>query len=104
MNDILMNADASPKHRIDAGAALDRLSSPPGQAGTADASRFVIQINIGADVEVYNKSRSIKLDDPEDVSTKSTAIDIEDDTDNIDTIAILAAKQNRNDGGGQNHI
>jgi hypothetical protein len=46
------------------------------------------------------------VDDPEDISTKSIAIDADDNPDNIDTaaLAILATKQNRNDGGGQNHI
>ena len=68
---------------------------PLGQAAGADSSRFVIQIDLTADgsnvVEHYNKPR---------------AVGIEDDPGNIDTatLAIIAAKQNRNDGGGQNHI
>jgi hypothetical protein len=102
--EIMDSPSTHAKHKIDSIRALDHLAAVPGQAAGADSSRFIISINIGGDVEVYNKSRAVKLDDPEDVSTKSTAIDIEDDTDNIDNIAILAAKQNRNDGGGQNHI
>jgi hypothetical protein len=39
------------KHKIDSIKALDQLATLPGQAAAADASRFLIQINIGGDVE-----------------------------------------------------
>jgi hypothetical protein len=102
---IMDDPAAHAKHKVDAIKTLDQLATPPGQSAGADTSRFLIQINIGGDVETYNKSRSIMVDDPHDVSTKSTVIDA-DDTGDIETttLAIFAAKQNKDSGGGQNHI
>jgi hypothetical protein len=95
LSSIMSDPATHAKHKIDSIKALDQLATPPGQAAGADSSRFVIQIDLTADgsnvVEHYNKPR---------------AVGIEDDPGNIDTatLAIIAAKQNRNDGGGQNHI
>jgi hypothetical protein len=82
------------KHKIDSIKALDQLATPPGQAGGADSSRFVIRIDLTADcgntIEYYDKPRKIG---------------IEDDTDNTDTIAILAAKsKSGSNGDGGQHI
>jgi hypothetical protein len=92
---IMDDPSAHAKHKVDAIKTLDHLATPPGDRAAADASRFVISIDLTADggntIEHYSKPYKVG---------------VEDDTDNIDTatLAIIAAKQNRNDGGGQNHI
>jgi hypothetical protein len=59
---IMMDGSASPKHRIDASKALDQFAG--NGAGVAPAAeRFVITINMGADVEHYNKSIEINAND-----------------------------------------
>jgi hypothetical protein len=91
---IMDDPSAHWRGKVDAIKTLDHLATPPGQAGAADASRFAISIDLTADggntIEHYNKP--IK-------------IGVSDDTDNIDTIAILAAKNKSGSGndGGQ-HI
>jgi hypothetical protein len=93
MNDILMNAGASPRHRIDAGKTLNDLATPSGQTAAADTSRFVISIDLtaagGNTIEHYSKPYKVGVFD-------------DTDPDNIDTttLATIAAKQNRNEGGG----
>jgi hypothetical protein len=85
------------KHKIDSINALDQLATPPGQGAGADSSRFVIQIDLTADggntIEYYDKPRKVGVSDGNDPGDIDTA-----------TLAIIAAKQNRNDGGGQNHL
>jgi hypothetical protein len=92
LSDIMMNNDANNRHRIDAAARLDAIAEPLGQAAGGDSSRFVIQINLGADT-----------DGKEIIETfdKAIAIGIEDD--NAPIPAAIAAKRNKDDGGG-NHI
>jgi hypothetical protein len=58
---------------VDAIKILDGLATPPGQAA-GDASRFVIQINLGSDIEYFNKSRAVTADDPDDISTTQKMI------------------------------
>jgi hypothetical protein len=74
---ILNDSNANARHRIESAKELRAIAVPPGQATGADASRFEIILN--ADVETYNKSRSVMINDPEDISTKSTTIGIDDD-------------------------
>lgn len=54
-NEIMMNANASPKHRIDAGKALDALATGGGENAPAAGEIFQITINLGADTETYTK-------------------------------------------------
>jgi hypothetical protein len=64
LNSIMMDASASPKHRIDSARTLDQFAANGPGAGAADSTRFIIQINLGDDhVERYNKSRAIDADD-----------------------------------------
>jgi hypothetical protein len=84
----MMDSGASPRHRIDASKTLDAFAANGPQAVPA-SERILIQINLGADVEYYSKSRAI---DPHDADP------------NIDTttLAIVAAKNRSgsdNDGG-----
>jgi hypothetical protein len=99
MGSILNDNGANAKHRIEASREL-RTIAANGPEAAAASERFIIQINLGSDVEIYNKSRSIHIDDPEDISTKSTVIDT-DDTDNIG-LAVIASRNKSgsdNDGG-----
>jgi hypothetical protein len=98
LGDIMLDASASPKNRIDASKTLDALATPPAQAAAADRDRFIIQINLGTDadgkeiVQRFNKSRSIKPYD-DDVDPNDT------DTAPQDVIAAIATKKNENDDG-----
>jgi hypothetical protein len=98
LGDIMLDASASPKHRIDASKTLDALATPPAQAAAADRDRFIIQINLGTDadgkeiVQRFNKSRSIKPYD-DDVDPNHT------DTAPQDVIAAIATKKNETDDG-----
>jgi hypothetical protein len=87
LNSIMTDEKASPRHRVDAIKTLDALAAPPQQAGIADASRFIIQINMGATSEVFNKSRAIAVDDPADIHSVNLAIDVP-----------------KGDGDGQDHL
>ena len=59
---IMRDPDANEKHRIDSIKTLDQLAANGPQAAPA-ADRFIISIQLGADVEHYNKSIAI---DPND--------------------------------------
>jgi hypothetical protein len=88
LGDILHNDGASPRHRIESAKEL-RAISANGPEATPAADRIQIVINLGADVvERYDKSRAI---DPHDADP------------NVDTttLAMIAAKQNKDDGGDQ---
>jgi hypothetical protein len=69
MNSIMMDEKASPKHKIDAAKTLDSFAANGSQAGTPDASRFVISIFLGTDasgnevVEHFNKPLAVGTED-----------------------------------------
>jgi hypothetical protein len=67
---IMLDDKASPKHRIDSAKVLDGLAAN-GPQGVPAADRILIQINLGSDVEYFNKSRAVTADDPDDISTVS---------------------------------
>jgi hypothetical protein len=76
LNAIMSDTNANNRHRVDAIKTLDAIATPPGQAAAADQNRFIIRIDLSADlvggpgvVETYNKSRAITPDDPDDTST-----------------------------------
>jgi hypothetical protein len=87
---IVRDPDSNARHVIDAVKVLDTLASGGGEAATAGA-RFVIQINLGSDVdgkpiiEKYNKSIAINVDDTAPNDT--------------DTTDVIAAKKNEDDDG-----
>ena len=87
LGDIMLDASASPKHRIDASKTLDAFAANGPEAAPA-ADRFVITINLGGDVERYSKSIAINANDvdPNDIDTAPRGL-----------IAGIAAK--KRDGG-----
>jgi hypothetical protein len=72
LGDIMLDASASPKHRIDASKTLDAFAANEPEAAPA-ADRFVITINLGGDVERYSKSIAIDANDvdPNDTATNT---------------------------------
>ena len=85
---IMLDASASPKHRIDSAKALDAFAANGPESAPA-GDRFVITINLGSDVLKFDKSIA---PDPNDI----------DPFNDIDTTllpAIVAKK--KNDGGGE---
>jgi hypothetical protein len=71
LGNIMDDANASPRHRVDAIKTLDTLAANgPEAAPTAD-SRFIIQINLGEDILRFNKSIAVCADDidPENTDT-----------------------------------
>jgi hypothetical protein len=93
---IMLDASASPKHRIDASKALDAFAANgPESAPTSD--RFQIIINLGDDVLKFDKSIEIN---PNDIDPHNT------DPNNIDTtpqklLPIFAANKRKDDSGGE---
>jgi hypothetical protein len=87
---IMSDEKQNSRHRIDAIKTLDIMSDTGPDATPADTSRFLIQINLGADQQLrWNKS--IKPN-PHDV-------DPDHDVENVPPLlAIMASKQT--DGGG----
>ena len=62
---IMTDDQSNPRHRIEAIRELRQTAIPESPNAQSQSERFIIQINLGADVEVYNKS--IKVD-PNDVA------------------------------------
>jgi hypothetical protein len=91
LGDIMLDASASPKHRIDASKTLDAFAANGPEAAPA-SERFVITINLGGDVERYSKSIAIDANDV-------------DPTDSSDTpqglLPMIAANKRKDDGGGE---
>jgi hypothetical protein len=98
LNTIMLDAGASPRHRVDAIKTLDAIATPPAQAAPADRDRFIIQINLGTDadgkeiVQRFNKSIA---------PLKPNEIDPNDlDSAPQDVIAAIAAKK-KDDSSGE---
>ena len=91
LGDIMLDGNASPKHRIDASKTLDAFAAN-GPEATAAADRFIITINLGSDVERYNKSIAINANDvdPNDTDTAPQGL-----------LPIIAANRGKGDGGGE---
>ena len=91
LGDIMLDASASPKHRIDASKTLDAFAAN-GPETTAAADRFIITINLGSDVERYNKSIAINANDvdPNDIDTKPQGL-----------LPMIAANKRKDDDGGE---
>jgi hypothetical protein len=89
---IMLDASASPRHRVDAIKTLDTFAANgPGAAAPA-SDRFQITINLGADVLHFDKSIA---PDPNDVDPFNDT-----DTTPRDVIAAIAAKK-RDGGNGE---
>ena len=64
LDSIMIDASASPRHRVDAIKTLDSFTTNP-QEGAAAADRFVINMVIDGQVEHYDKPRAVCIDDGE---------------------------------------
>ena len=90
LGDILHDDSASPRHRIESARELRQIAANGPEAAPA-ADRFVITINLGAEVLHFDKSIAI---DANDVDPNDT------DTAPQELPAIVAANQRKDDGGG----
>jgi hypothetical protein len=90
LGNILHDDSASPRHRIESARELRQIAANGPEAAPA-ADRFVITINLGAEVLHFDKSIAI---DPNDVDPNDT------DTAPQGLPAIVAANQRKDDGGG----
>ena len=92
LDSIMLDASASPKHRIDAGKALDAFAANGPEAAPA-SDRFQITINLGSDVLHFDKSIAIDAND----------VDPFNDTDTTPQglLAAIAANKRKDDGGGE---
>jgi hypothetical protein len=90
LESIMMDNNASPKHRIDSAKVLDGFAANGPEAAPA-ADRFIIQINLGEDVLKFSKS--IKPD--------ANDIDPFNDNTSQDAVAAITTKnpQDNDDGG-----
>jgi hypothetical protein len=109
----IMTGDASPRHKIESARALGQIATPVANpAPAADASRFVIQINLGADVPplIFNKALALGPE-PDDINSAPQELLLtnkqEDDSNNIDDAELptpwglmIAANKQGNDGNG----
>ena len=89
---IMLDASASPKHRIDSAKALDAFAANGPEAAPA-SDRFQITINLGSDVLHFDKSIAIDAND----------VDPFNDTDTTPhgVIAAIATKKPKDGGDGQ---
>jgi len=88
LGDIMLDANASPKHRIDASKTLDTFAAN-GPEATPAADRFVITINLGDDVIHFDKSIAIDANDGDPDTTTQRLL------------PIIAANKRKDDGGGE---
>jgi hypothetical protein len=88
---IMLDASASPKHRIDSAKALDAFAANGPEAAPA-SDRFQITINLGSDVLHFDKSIAIDANDvdPNDIKTTPQKL-----------LAVIAANKRKDDGGGE---
>jgi hypothetical protein len=64
LDSILMNEQASARHRIESARELRVISTPENQANpAAQSERFIISIVLNSDVETYNKSIKVDAND-----------------------------------------
>jgi len=87
LGDILHDDAVSPRHRIESARELRQIAANGPEAAPA-ADRFVITINLGAEVLHFDKSIAI---DANDVDPNDTPQELP---------AIVAANQRKDDGGG----
>ena len=69
---IMDNEQSNPRHKIEAIRELRQTAIPESPNSPSQSDRFIIQINLGADVEIYNKPIAVGVDDP-DAQSKLTA-------------------------------
>jgi hypothetical protein len=88
---IMLDASASPKHRIDASKTLDAFAANGPEAAPA-SDRFQITINLGADVLHFDKSIAVDANDvdPHNPDTAPQGL-----------LPIIAANRRKDDDGGE---
>jgi hypothetical protein len=93
LGNIMLDASASPRHRIDASKALDTFAANGPEAQMPASDRFQITINLGSDVLHFDKSIAIDAND----------VDPFNDTDTTPPglLAAIAANKRKDDGGGE---
>jgi hypothetical protein len=91
LGDIMLDASASPKHRIDSAKALDAFAANGPEAAPA-SDRFQIIINLGDEVLKFDKSIEIN---PNDADPNKT------DTAPQGLLPIIAANKRKDDGSGE---
>jgi hypothetical protein len=73
LSTIMDSEQANPKHKIESIRELRQIAIPENQNSQPDNGRFIIQINLGSDTEIYNKSIAVTPDDiPPDARPKLT--------------------------------
>ena len=87
---IMLDASASPRHRIDASKTLDAFAANGPEAAPA-ADRFVITINLGDDVLHFDKSIAVDANDIDPFNDKGTTPQ--------GVLAAITAKNKSRDGG-----
>ena len=89
---IMLDASASPKHRINSAKALDAFAANGSEAAPA-SDQFQITINLGADVLHFDKWIAVDAND----------VDPFNDTDTTpqELLAAIAANKRKDDGGGE---
>jgi hypothetical protein len=95
---IMRDSNANERHRIDSIKALDALAANGPTGSTPASDRFIIQINLGADVngkEIIQRFNKSIVPNADDI-----------DPDNPDTTDVIAAiaTDKKDNGGGQGHI
>jgi hypothetical protein len=91
LGDIMLDASASPKHRIDSAKALDAFAANGPEAAPA-SDRFQIIINLGDDVLKFDKSIEINPNDADPHNSDTTPQGL---------FPIIAANKRKDDGGGE---
>jgi len=98
LGEIMRDAGASPKHRIDASKALDAFADPGLAKAPDSGERFSIRIDLTAG---GNPNDVITIDAPK----RKVGPDVEPEPDNdVDTaplLALITAKKRTEDGGGE---
>jgi hypothetical protein len=90
LSGILLDASASPKHRIDSAKALDAFAAN-GPEATPRGDRFVITINLGDDhIEKYDRSIAVDVNDIDPNDTTPHGL-----------LAAIAAKKSKDDDDGE---
>jgi hypothetical protein len=112
LGNIMTSGSASPRHKIESARALGQIATPaPTSAPAADASRFIIQINLGNDeILTYNKPLTPQphadIDHASQEMLPAISSNKQEDKDNTNSVpqellAIVANKQTDGGDGGQ---
>jgi hypothetical protein len=75
LDGIMTNEQSNPRHKIEAFKELRQTAAIGDGAEGRSGERFVIQINIGADTETYNKSLAV---DPNDTDPNNVTINLDE--------------------------